>query len=179
MLSYEAPQEEGGLWHKTVGYKKKPKKGQRAETLSPPHPIHKMLPLHLLIACLFFVVAQVAGNNERHLITFNKINLGNLAALKILMHKGGYTHAHIILNGIRHVNKAVGHFDNWNDAFGHQRSPDSSTAFTTYGGRPLPEEYAGEWYESSFLGTPREPDKKSLDDLEPKKDIIYDIHQVV
>ncbi|PWN87684.1 hypothetical protein FA10DRAFT_262166 [Acaromyces ingoldii] len=138
-----------------------------------------MLPLHLLTACLFFVVAQVAGNNERHLITFNKINLGNLAALKILMHRGGYTHAHIILNGIRHVNKAVGHFDNWNDAFGHQRSPDSSTAFTTYGGRPLPEEYAGEWYESSFLGTPREPDKKSLDDLEPKKDIIYDIHQVV
>ncbi|PWN87685.1 hypothetical protein FA10DRAFT_262167 [Acaromyces ingoldii] len=137
-----------------------------------------MLPLHFLTACLFFLVAQVAGD-ERHLIFINKVSIGNLAALEILMRRGGYTHAHIILNGIRHFNKAVGHFDHWIDAFGRQRSPDTSPAFTTYKGRSLPDDHPGEWYESSFLGTPREPGKKSLYEMKFLRGVIYDIHQVV
>ena len=95
-----------------------------------------MRPLHLLIAFLFFLVAQVAGD-ERHLITFNKVSIGNLAALEILMQRGAYSHAHIILNGIRDVNGAVGHLRHWNEAFGKQTSRDPSKVFTSYKGPPL------------------------------------------
>ncbi|PWN87683.1 hypothetical protein FA10DRAFT_288408 [Acaromyces ingoldii] len=138
-----------------------------------------MLSLHLLTACLFFVVAQVAGNNERHLITFNKIDLGNLAALEILMHRGGYTHVHIILSGIYHVDAAVGHFHHWNQAVGKQRSPKTEPAVITYGGRPLDPGDLGEWYENSFLGIAQRPNKASLNEMKFVAGATYDIHQVV
>ncbi|PWN87686.1 hypothetical protein FA10DRAFT_262168 [Acaromyces ingoldii] len=119
------------------------------------------------------VVSQPHGNApERHLINFNKVNIGNLAALDIMMKQTNkYARAHVVFNGVNDVRGAAGHFYHFFNELGHKSLP-----FTTYGGRDPPED--GEWYESGFLGAARDFDCKGLEEIQIKEGVVYDIHQV-